>query len=206
MGAGAGSSRRCSVWLAACLLVPGTAAAVDSSDGVATDVFRNGTEIDVYYQSADSALRESVYSDAGGWSGPISLGGAVTPPSSGPSVTTPVPTVILPAPSGRHSRPHVRVKLVIRWTWNRRGTRMISAKAFKFPKRARLAVRCSARGCPPGVTRATRKGLGGLWRRLERPLYRSGDRLTLTITQPGHVPERAQLTFRRGKVPAVRLL
>jgi hypothetical protein len=99
----------------------------------------------------------------------------------------------------------VRVKLTIKWTWSRRGTRMVSATTFKFPKRARVAVRCTARGCPHGVQRAGRKGLGKLWRRLERPLYRPGDRLTLTVTQPHHVAERAEVRIRTAKVPAVRL-
>jgi hypothetical protein len=170
-------------------------------------VFRNGTEVDVYYQSANGALRESVYSDGGGWSGALTVGGAPAPtPPSGPSGTTPVPTTILPAAGGRHSRPRVRVKLTIRWTWTRRGTRMVSARASRFPKRARVAVRCTARGCPHGVQRAGRKGLPALWRRLERPLYRTGDRLTITITQPHHLAERAEVRIRAARVPAVRLL
>jgi hypothetical protein len=100
----------------------------------------------------------------------------------------------------------VRVKLMIKWTWNARGTRMVSARAFKFPKRARMAVTCTARGCPHGVTRARRKGLPALWRRLERPLYRPGDVLTITITQPRHVAERAQVRIRPAKLPSVRLV
>jgi len=121
-------------------------------------------------------------------------------------VTTPVPTTILPAPAGHHSRPHVRVKIKISWTWNRRGTRMVHAKAFDFPERARLAVRCTARGCPRGVQRAGRKGLPRLWRRLERLVYRPGDRIILTVTQPRHVAERAEVVIRAAKLPAVRLL
>jgi hypothetical protein len=83
---------------------------------------------------------------------------------------------------------------------------MVSAKAPHFPKRARLAVRCTARGCPRGVRRVGRKGLPGLWRRLERPLYRPGDRMSITITQPRHLAERAEVRIRAAKVPAVRLL
>jgi hypothetical protein len=83
---------------------------------------------------------------------------------------------------------------------------MVSARAFRFPRRARLAVRCTARGCPRGAVRARRKGLPQLWRHLERLRYRSGDRITITITQPGHVAERAQVQIRAAKLPLVRLL
>ena len=61
--------------LGTCLLVPCAALAVDSSDGVAADVFRNGSEIDVYYHGADNGVWERVYSDAGGWSAPFELPG-----------------------------------------------------------------------------------------------------------------------------------
>jgi hypothetical protein len=56
------------------------------------------------------------------------------------------------------------------------------------------------------VRRVGRKGLPGLWRRLERPLYRPGDRMSITITQPRHLAERAEVRIRAAKVPAVRLL
>ena len=51
------------------LCVPAAALAVDSTDGVAADVFRNGTEVDVYYRGADNGIWERAYSDAAGWSG-----------------------------------------------------------------------------------------------------------------------------------------
>jgi hypothetical protein len=56
------------------------------------------------------------------------------------------------------------------------------------------------------VQRVSRNGLPALWRRLEGPLYRSGDRLTITITQPRHLAERAEVRIRAAKLPAVRLL
>ena len=56
------------------------------------------------------------------------------------------------------------------------------------------------------MQRAGRKGLPRLWRRLERLVYRPGDRIILTVTQPRHVAERAEVLIRAAKLPDVRLL
>ena len=77
--------------LAVCLGVPATAMAVDSSDGVATDVFRNGTEIDVYYHGADNGVWERVYSDGGGWSAPFELPGTAGIAASSPAADSVAP-------------------------------------------------------------------------------------------------------------------
>src|SRR5690348_15412304 len=73
------------VALGLCLCVPAVALAVDASDGVATDVFRNGTEVDVYSRGTDNGIWERVYSDANGWSAPLELPGTAGVAASSPA-------------------------------------------------------------------------------------------------------------------------
>jgi hypothetical protein len=116
-------------------------------------------------------------------------------------VTTPVPQ---PRPRGRA----LRVKLAISWTWNRATTRLKKVKVGSFPGRTQLSVQCRGRGCPPHSKR-TGKGprpVRRLLRGLEGRRYRAGDTLSFTLTAPRYRAERAQVTFRWGKLPQIKLL
>ena len=127
----------------------------------------------------------------------------VTGPSP-PIVTTPVPTPV-PVPRGRHA---LKVKLYLSWTWRDAITRLDRAKAGSLPGRARLAMQCRGRGCPRHSkmsatgARHVRRLLG----RLRGRRYRAGDVLRVTVTAPGYGPERAQVTFRYGRVPLAKLV
>ena len=181
--------------------VPGTAGTAASAP--AAVVYDGGSELDVFYMASSNALLQIAYSDAGGWSGPLVPQPVVTTPS--PTTVTP-PAPSSPSQPASHSRPRVRVKLTIAWVWNRLSTRVRGAHAFRFPAQARIALRCDGRGCPRQVLRAGRRQLPSLWRALERPTYRPGDTITITITQPEHLAERAQIRIRAGAEPSVHVL
>ena len=74
------------VVLGLCLCLPASALAVDSSDGVAAEVFRARSEVDVYYRGADNGIWERVYSDATGWSSAFELPGTAGLAASSPAV------------------------------------------------------------------------------------------------------------------------
>jgi hypothetical protein len=63
--------------------IGGTAGVLASAP--AADVFRNGTEVDVFYRRPDSSLGESVYTDANGWSPSFSIGGTAGVLASAPA-------------------------------------------------------------------------------------------------------------------------
>jgi hypothetical protein len=119
---------------------------------------------------------------------------------SPPIVTTPVPTPV-PVPRGRHA---LKVKLYLSWTWRDAITRLDRAKAGSLPGRTRLALECRGRGCP----RHSKMSATGARhvRRLRGRRYRAGDVLRITVTAPGYGAERAQVTFRYGRVPLAKLV
>jgi hypothetical protein len=116
-------------------------------------------------------------------------------------VTTPVPT---PAPKPRA----LRVRLAISWTWDKATTRLRKARVGSFPGRTELLVQCKGRGCPRRSRRSAHgpRGLHVLLRRLAGNRYRAGDRLLISIQAPGWRSERAEIDFRWGREPRVRLL
>jgi hypothetical protein len=126
--------------------------------------------------------------------------------TAGPVVTVPVPTPIpRPAPRARH----LRVKLTISWSWNRATTRVRKIKVGSFPGRTRIWVQCKGRGCPRHRRKDAARGPGGVkrvLRGLQGRRYRAGDRLLIFLRAPGYRDQRAQVSFRNGRLPAVKLL
>lgn len=122
------------------------------------------------------------------------------PPS--PVVTTPVTTPVpRPAPAPRE----LRVKLAIGWTWDRAHTWLRRARVASLPGPTELSLRCVGGGCPrPRRDVAVgSKAVHRLLRRIAGRRYRAGDRLLLTLAAPGWVSERAQITFRWGRLPGI---
>lgn len=134
-------------------------------------------------------------------------------PSPPPVVTTPPPPVTTvpvttPIPTPKPAPHRLRIKLAISWTWDRAITWLQKVKIGTFPGRTQIALECKGHGCPRH-RKATATGirhLRHLLRRLRGHRYRSGDRLLITLEAPGYLPERAEVTFRYGRLPEVRLL
>jgi hypothetical protein len=125
----------------------------------------------------------------------------VLPPPT--TVSTPV-TVVLPLPTGRR---HVRVKITIGWTWNGGRTRLSRIRIGHVPARATVTVTCKGPGCPkPHTRRARGRRVKTLVAHLHGGRYRAGDRLFVTISAPGLIAERAEITIRNGELPRVRAL
>jgi hypothetical protein len=119
------------------------------------------------------------------------------------TVSTPV-TVVLPLPKGRR---HVRVKITIGWTWNGGRTRLSRIRIGHVPARATVTVTCKGPGCPkPHTRRARGRRVKTLVAHLHGGRYRAGDRLFVTISAPGLIAERAEITIRDGALPRVRAL
>ena len=122
-----------------------------------------------------------------------------------PVVTTPVPTPI-PRPKARHT---LKVRLSLSWTWRYAITRLDTAKIIGgLPGRTRATLRCAGRGCPRRrtVSATGARHVKRLLRSLHGRRYRAGDVLRITLTAPGYGAERAELVFRYGRLPRVRLL
>lgn len=150
-------------------------------------------------------------SQAGGAPPPVSC--APPPPPPPPPVASapppPVVTVPVSTPIPRPAAPrHLRVKVVLSWTWNRAHTWLHKVTMGSFPAHTRILIECRGGGCPrhlkahaTGVRR-----LRQLLRALEGRRYHSGDRLLITLNAPGYLPERAEVTFRYGRLPRITLL
>lgn len=125
----------------------------------------------------------------------------VTQPVVTTPVTTPVPR---PAPRPRA----LRIRLAISWTWNHSSTRLKRTKVGTFPGRTYLLVSCRGRGCPRHSKLSGRGHhlIYRLLRDLNGRYYRAGDRLYITLQAPGYRDERAEIDFRNGAMPRVRLL
>ena len=111
---------------------------------------------------------------------------------------------LTPAGPKRHRR--LSVKIVISWRWNHRQTRLVRIKLGRVPARAALAISCRGRGCPAHKPHASSATLRRRRRTLQGKLDRAGDRLLLSLSAPSWRPERARITIRDGRPPAVRLL
>jgi hypothetical protein len=187
--------------------LPRTTGSASSAPGAV--VSENGTEVDVFYLGTDGTLRETYFTDATGWIGPLAPvpvpSPAPPPPTSTVTTTTVVTTPVNPPAPAPNAGPRVRVRLSFGWTWNRHGTRLRWVRAFRFPRRARLVVSCAGRGCPYRRLTAAGPGVRRLWRALERHLYRPGDRLSLSISEPGRATETVLVRIRAEALPKLRL-
>jgi hypothetical protein len=129
-----------------------------------------------------------------------------TTTTTAPVVTVPVP-VPIPTPKPRVRA--LRIKLTVSWTWNRATTRVGKIKVGTFPWRTKLALQCKGRGCPRHRGKDVAKGIRGVHKLLHALIgrrYRAGDKLFITLQAPGYRQERAELDFRWGRKPSVRLL
>jgi hypothetical protein len=120
-----------------------------------------------------------------------------------PVVSTPIP----PPPPTAHGKPALRVKVLIRWKWDRGHSRIVKFFVGRHPHDMTLRMRCQGHGCPTRRTRIARPG------RLKRFIgavlgtrYAVGDRILFTLSASHYRTERAQITIRASRKPAVRLL
>ncbi|HWF25915.1 MAG TPA: hypothetical protein VG275_10730 [Solirubrobacteraceae bacterium] len=157
---------------------------------------------------------------AGAWqlfgSGPAPLLALVKPPSP-PSTTVsqPVPVTVTtvvteplpaPPPSPPHRRGHVRARLTISYRYDFARTRILRVGISRFPRDARLAVRCYGHGCPRLAVAASYRRLDGALRSLRGRVLRAGDLLKITVTAPDLLAEQIGVRIRNGEKPRARLL
>ena len=128
----------------------------------------------------------------------------VPAPPPAPPVSQPLPTVqVLPpvvtAPKRRAKRmrpfPVVRIAGVL--TPN---GAQISRLTVKAPKRARITISCSGKGCPK--RRVVRAGKGKTLRLSPLETYlRAGVKLTITISRTGYISKVTTIKIRKAKAP-----
>ena len=131
----------------------------------------------------------------------------VTP--SPPVQPTPQPTPI-PVPKGKHA---LKIKLVIKWTWDHGTTRISAIKVGHFPHSTTFTLTCTGtgkgkstgRGCPRPLKLSAKgpKHIHALLKKLIGHRYRAGDVLMVTFTAKGWRRERARIVIRRGRKPRV---
>jgi hypothetical protein len=124
------------------------------------------------------------------------------------TITTSQPgtgTVSAPPPPVGDNR--VKTKLLIKWRYSGRGTRLLSVTALGLPRDASVSVGCSGHGCPRQRVRTVSAAhVKGLWKALAREVFKAGDRETFTIAAPGLTSEQIELVIRRGKGPIAKVL
>jgi hypothetical protein len=104
-------------------------------------------------------------------------------------------------------RKGVRAQFVIKWHWAGKRTTLRSIAVRGVPRRGRVLVACSGRGCPRlRVRSATAARVRRLLSGLSGRAFRAGDRVTLTVTAPRENAERIQLTIEDNQIPRARLL
>jgi hypothetical protein len=129
-----------------------------------------------------------------------------TTTTTAPVVTVPVP-VPIPTPKPRPRT--LRIKLTVSWTWNRATTRVVKVKVGTFPYRTRLALQCKGHGCPRHRGKDQANGIRGVHKLLHALVgrrYQAGDKLFIALQAPNYRQERAELDFRWGRKPNVKLL
>ena len=129
--------------------------------------------------------------------------------SRGPMVATqtaPTPVTVPRPPPGSRRAHRVRAKIVMRWTYKGIHTRLDKIRFGRLPAAATIRVRCHGRDCPKRLWSASKRRLHRLDRSLERRSFQAGQRLTITISVPGWIPERAAVRIRDGAVPVAKLL
>ena len=65
---------------------------------------------------------------------------------------------------------------------------------------------CRGRRCPRTLGKVGHRHLRKLNRSLEARIFDAGQRLTITVSAPGWIPERAQVLIRDGGLPLAKLL
>jgi hypothetical protein len=164
--------------------------------GVETD------EYDVFWIGTDADMWEAQLVGQT-WTSDQSLGPMVPLPST---QTTPV-TVTIPSPPATGSGRRIRVEILMKWRWHGTHTRLRKVRwVGRFPARATVRVACHGRRCPRRLGKVGHRHLRALMRLLEARVFHPGQRLTITVSAPGWIAERAQVTIRNGALPLAKLL
>ena len=124
------------------------------------------------------------------------------PPPPAPVITQPVPSPV-PQPGGRR---HLRVKILLSWTWNHRRTRLTKVRMSRLPRSARIRILCHGAGCPRHAQTVVSRKLRRLEKATEGHVYRAGDIVFIRITARGYRAEQVRILIRDGTLPAIRLL
>jgi hypothetical protein len=116
----------------------------------------------------------------------------------------PIPTP-LPRPTARHA---LKVKLVLKWTWDYGLTWLDGVKIGRLPRDTRLTLRCLGRGCPhrKKASAVGRRRMRRLLRAWKGRRFRAGDHLIIELSAPGYLPQRAAAIIRFADLPRIRLL
>ncbi|HET9105005.1 MAG TPA: hypothetical protein VFN55_16765 [Solirubrobacteraceae bacterium] len=129
------------------------------------------------------------------------------PPPPPPTTTTPPPTApVVSVPVTSPSPKRLRIKMILSWTWNHGTTRLHRIQIPHMPRRATLTVSCRGRGCARHAHHSDYRHLRRLIRWLDGHRFRSGQRVTLVVSEKGYRPERVEASIRNGRLPRVRLL
>jgi hypothetical protein len=162
-------------------------------------------EYDVLWIGTDSNLWEARLVGQT-WTSEQSLGPMVPAPAPPPSpqpAPRPVTVTLTPPPA---LPGHVRVKILLSWVFSGIHSRLSKMRFGRLPAGATITVACRGRGCPKRPASVDRRHLRRLISSLEARRYRAGQRLTITITAPGRISERARVRIRDGRLPVAKLL
>jgi hypothetical protein len=132
------------------------------------------------------------------------------PPPPPPPAPTPAPSdpvVLVPKSSNVPHFPKLKLRITIKWTWNRSVTHLYRIRIFHMPRRATITVKCAGRrGCPRHPPQAGARHLNRLGHVLDGHAYRAGDRLFITVSERGFKSERVEVQIRYSAKPRARLL
>lgn len=156
-------------------------------------------QYDVFWVGTDSNLWEAQLVGQT-WTSDQSIGPMVPAPSQ----TTPV-TVTIPPPARGPRR--ISVEILMKWKWHGSHTRLRKVRwVGSFPARATIRVTCRGRRCPRRLGKVGHRHLRALMRSLEARVFHAGQRITITVSAPGWIAERAQVRIRDGALPLAKLL
>jgi hypothetical protein len=110
-------------------------------------------------------------------------------------------TQSLPQPKKPRS---VHTQVEITWHWTTASTVVKQLTFHKLARSATMTVSCSGRRCPFKTATGDGRHVARFARSLVHRAFRPGQKLTVTIAQPHLRSERAQVTIRRDRKPAVR--
>lgn len=163
-------------------------------------------EYDVFWIGTDSNLWEARLVGQT-WTSLQVVGSLVPPaPVQQPPATVTIPPPPAPPAPTRSAR-RIRVKIVTSWTWKGSRTWLDRMRfSGSLPAGAKIRVSCHGRRCRKRAMSADRRHLRRLISSLKARAFRAGQRLTITISAPGWVSERAQVRIRNGRLPRVDLL
>jgi hypothetical protein len=193
-------------------VAPGSSPSIAPLQGGGYEVALHGSNGDLWVTgpsgTADTGLTMAPSTSPG--IGGLAAGGyeaviqaAPAPPAT--TVSTPVTTPV-PDPPPVRGRRQVRVKILLKWTWHGRQTRLQGLVVRRFPARGTIRFLCRGRQCPHDALTASRRTLPRLKRALVGRVYRVGEVLYVWVTAKGYRADRVKITFRDGKQPVLRLL